>query len=230
MMETPLILLHGAVGAEDQLEGLREILSVDREVRLFTFPGHGGIEMAGGDFSIAGFAESLRMFIEVNGWERVDLFGYSMGGYVALYLAGQYPGLVNKVITLATKFHWDEAVAAKEVRMLDPGTIMAKVPAFAEVLQKRHHPLDWRMVLSRTTEMMRAMGADNPLKEADYCNIQLPVLVMLGDRDKMVGFEETLAVYKRLPDASLCILPGTPHPIEQVDQQLLATLIRSFLE
>ena len=52
---------------------------------------------------------------------------------------------------------------------------------------------------------------------------------MLGDRDKMVGQEETVAIHKSIPNAQLVILPGTPHPIEQVDTTQLADQLRRFL-
>jgi hypothetical protein len=52
---------------------------------------------------------------------------------------------------------------------------------------------------------------------------------MLGDRDKMVTLEETVTVYKNLLNAQLCILPNTPHPLEQVNVDLLAYVIYTFL-
>ena len=45
----------------------------------------------------------------------------------------------------------------------------------------------------------------------------------------MVTREETIAVFEQLPNAQLAILPGTPHPIEQVDNDLLAFHIRRFM-
>ncbi len=51
-----------------------------------------------------------------------------MGGYVALYLAKHHLQLVHKIFTLATKFHWDETVAANENKRLQPEGIEEKVP------------------------------------------------------------------------------------------------------
>jgi pimeloyl-ACP methyl ester carboxylesterase len=77
--------------------------------------------------------------------------------------------------------------------------------------------------------MLTEMGKENPLKTADYQNIEHPVLLMLGDRDKMVTLEETVEVYKNLPQAQLAVLPKTSHPIEMVDLDRLAYEIKSFL-
>lgn len=152
-----------------------------------------------------------------------------MGGYVAMYLAKYHPERVNKIITLATKFNWNETIAANETKMLNAGKIETKLPDFAAALQKRHAPNEWKTVLEKTAARLIEMGKDNPLKPEDYPAILHPVLLMLGDRDKMVTLDETVEVYKNLPKAQLTILPNTAHPIEMVDQARLAYEIRSFL-
>ncbi len=221
-------MLHGALGASDQLRDLADSLPSSREVHLFDFPGHGGTKMPEAPFSIPSFAASLLDFIKAQGWREVDIFGYSMGGYVAMYLAKYHPAVVHNIITLATKFHWDDTTAAKEVQMLDPETIQAKVPAYAAALAKRHDPNDWKEVLKRTAGMMQELGRDNILDEDDYRTISKKILLLLGDRDRMVSLDETLKVYRSLPEVQLGILPGTPHPIEKVDTELLDFYVRRF--
>lgn len=152
-----------------------------------------------------------------------------MGGYVAMYLAKFYPHRVKKIITLATKFNWNENIAAKEVNMLDPEVIEKKVPAFAAVLQKRHAPNNWKTVLEKTAAMLIEMGKDNPLKPGDYKDIRHQTLILLGDLDKMVTTEETREVYNLMPNAQMAIIPETPHLLEMVNTDRLATEIRSFI-
>jgi len=45
----------------------------------------------------------------------------------------------------------------------------------------------------------------------------------------MVTLDETVAVYKQLPNAQLGVLPGTPHAFEQVNVSLLSRLIKEFV-
>lgn len=226
----PLLLLHGAIGASDQHLPLAHKLEDTFQTHLPDFSGHGGAPLKDAPFSIELFAADVLQFMSDKKMEQVSIFGYSMGGYVGMYLAKHYPEKINKVITLATKFHWDAKIAAKEVLMLNPGKIQQKLPAFAETLGKRHAPNDWKEVLAKTAEMMIALGNDNPLKPEDYASIKTPAMILIGDRDKMVTLEETVAVYKNLPNAQLGILPNTPHPIEQVDMSLLAFIIQRFLQ
>jgi pimeloyl-ACP methyl ester carboxylesterase len=222
-----LLLLHGAIGAADQLQPLAGKIQ-GYQTFSFNFSGHGGRGFPAGDLSIKLFAEEVAAFIDEQKLERVHIFGYSMGGYVAMYLAKHHPEKLNKIATLATKFHWDEPTVAKEIQMLDAGKIEAKVPAFAKALQERHNPNDWKEVLGRTATMLLGMGRDNPLKPGDYTGIEVPSLIMLGDRDKMVTLDETLEVYKAMPNAQMAILPNTHHPIEQSNTDALAFLLQQF--
>ncbi len=225
-----LLFLHGAIGSKDQFSVLQDQLTGHYDIYSMNFSGHGGLELPQQDFSIPMFANETLSFLDREEAEQVTVFGYSMGGYVGMYLAKHFPARINKLITLATKFYWTEAIAARETSMLNPEKITEKLPGFAEVLKERHQPADWKLLLHKTASMLIEMGKASPLRLPDYRSVTLPVKLMLGDRDKMVSLEETTEVYKALPDARLCILPATPHPIEAVDTGRLAYEIRDFLK
>jgi pimeloyl-ACP methyl ester carboxylesterase len=224
-----LLLLHGAIGSEKQFDSLKSEFANDYNVFTFNFPGHGGIEIPPDGFSIDMFAKSVIDFLNANMLEKVSIFGYSMGGYVGMYLAKNFPERVEKLITLATKFHWDEATSNNEIRMLDPEKIETKIPAFASELERRHQPVDWKEVLRATGRFLVAIGKSNPLKLDDYSGITIPILILIGDRDKMVTLEETVNIFKLLPNPQFGVLPNTPHPIEQVDVNIIYMVVMKFL-
>ncbi|MBK9228864.1 MAG: alpha/beta fold hydrolase [Ignavibacteria bacterium] len=60
------------------------------------------------------------MLIEKTRISPCNIFGYSMGGYAALYAAKKYPGVIGKIFTLGTKFEWNEESSASEVKLLSP--------------------------------------------------------------------------------------------------------------
>jgi len=188
------------------------------------FSGHGGKPVAG-DFSIAAFAEEVRLFMQENQIACADFFGYSMGGYVALYLALTHPELVNQVTTLGTKFAWDSAIAEKEMKMLNPEKIAEKIPHFAAALQARHQPVDWKVVLHKTADMLHGLGNGHAFSLTQWAAIQQPVLICLGDDDQMVTREESEAVAAALPNGRFQLLPNSKHPIEQADLEKLVNLL-----
>jgi pimeloyl-ACP methyl ester carboxylesterase len=225
---SPILFLHGALGTKAQLQCFTPLLG-QYEVHTLDFSGHGGAGPANTDLSISLLARQVSDYLHHHQLSAVPVFGYSMGGYVAMYLARHYPEAVSRVITLATKYHWDAATAAKEVKMLDAAVIEQKVPAFAAALKERHAPHDWKQVLSATAALMQGLGQQPALSPGDYASITAPCLLMLGDRDQMVSLQETMEVYRALPHAQLAVLPGTPHPIEKVDPDLVSVLVQRFI-
>lgn len=222
-----LLLLHGAIGAADQLQPIAAALKNKYIVHTLNFSGHGG-EQDVRDFLIESFADDVLNYLRKHGIEKTNIFGYSMGGYVALYLAKHHPEKINKVFTLATKFLWNPAIAQQEIKMLDANKIAEKIPAFAQTLEKRHSPHDWKNVLQKTADMMIALGNNSPLKKEDYEQIEVPVLIGIGDKDTMVTLEETIDVYRKLKQGNFMVLPQTPHPIEKVAVERIAKEMESF--
>jgi pimeloyl-ACP methyl ester carboxylesterase len=223
-----IILLHGALGAQDQLEPLKKELSaLGYEVHLFTFSGHGKMPFQK-DFGMTQFASELELFIRNNHLPGAHIFGYSMGGYVALYLASQNKDLIGSIITLGTKFKWNIEIAEKEIKQLDPAIIKEKVPKFAEALQKRHG-VDWELLLKRTGEMMKALG-DNNIIENNFGKINNKVLIGLADTDSMVSLDETDSAAKHISHASRYTLINAKHPIETADPKVLADIIVRFIK
>lgn len=222
-----IILLHGAIGAADQLIPLEtELRAAGHDVFRLSFPGHGGIPVSE-TFGIPAFAAALESFILEQELQQPAVFGYSMGGYVALYLASQRPGLLGPIAVLAAKYDWTPEGALKESKMLDPQTIEEKVPKFAAALAGRHGA-DWAVLLNRTAVMMQELGARPLLTSEVLSAVTNQVLVGLGDRDNMVSLNETLDIFKALPAAQLFVLPATQHPIEKVPVATLAQLLTTF--
>lgn len=222
-----ILLLHGAIGANDQLEPLaKELTQQGFQVFSFNFSGHGKTPFQK-NFGIEQFALELGQFIVTKQLEKPTVFGYSMGGYVSLYMAHKQPTLSGNIITLGTKFEWTPEIAQKEMKMLDANTILEKVPKFAEDL-KRRHGNDWELLLSKTAEMMIGLENKNALVLNDYADIENKVLIGLADKDTMVSLAETTAVYKQLKNGAMYMLPHTKHPIETVNVSLLSKIIIDF--
>lgn len=209
-------MLHGALGAQTQLESLKNTLSASFEVHCLDFYGHGSDTLSNEPFRIAGFAEQVNTWLEEKQIERISIFGYSMGGYVALYLASKFPGKVNRIFTLATKFDWNPEAAEKETGMLDPEKIASKIPLFASELSDRHGAHYWKNVLRKTADMMLELGREKALSDDEITRLEIPVLVAVGDRDPMVSITETATVAKQLKNGALLVVPNTVHPLEKV--------------
>jgi esterase len=226
-----ILLFHGALGAASQVAPLKSVLEstlgAPREVHVVELEGHGDSHASGDRYTMARFGDDVRGFMASRRLERASIFGYSMGGYVALHLAAESPDLIEAVATLGTKLAWTPDVAARETSRLDPPTIRAKVPAFADLLEQRHARAGgWELVLKKTAALMTELGEHPAVDAAVLSRIRQPVRLMVGDRDSVVTIEESAAAARALTRGELAVLPGTPHPFEQVRLPLLAMLLR----
>ena len=216
-----ILLLHGALGSKDQFKDLTSHLDPGIEVNTFNFSGHGGKPFSD-SFSIEGFSDEVLQFLKENNISETMIFGYSMGGYVALNTALKLPQVVRRIFTLGTKFDWNPETAAKEIKMLNPEIIEAKVPRFADALKHRHGADKWKKLLRKTAEMMTAIGNGAVIDETDFSKIKQPVTIGIGTLDNMVTLEESSKIADLLQNGTLQIFEGFKHPIEQIDTKILA--------
>jgi pimeloyl-ACP methyl ester carboxylesterase len=223
-----LILLHGALGAASQWETLRPVLGEHFETNVVELEGHGQTPANADAFRIEKFADQLAQYISASGLAPANIFGYSMGGYVALDLARRKPELVARIMTLATKFAWTPESAAREVQKLNPDSIAMGMPSFAATLQKRHTALGWRTVLDRTADMMKGLGTAPVLGENELASIRQPVCIGIGEWDTMVSVGESEKAAGTLPNGELTVFQETKHPLESVETDVLVKGIKDF--
>lgn len=225
----PLLHLHGAIGAGKQFQPLVHEMH-DFVNYSFDFEGHGAAQPTSRPFRIENFAENLSSIILHHNLAPARIVGYSMGGYVALWLAAHEPELIHSIITLGTKFEWSRESAEREVKFLNTETIQQKVPAFAQELQERHATSGWTTVLEKTKEMMLDLGENPRITPDVFAKVICPVRVGVGDRDTMVTLQETVHAFTALPNSELYVLPGTQHPLEKVKPARWAAQIRDFVK
>lgn len=227
-MKPNILLLHGALGTKAQLEPLAEKLTANFQVHTLDFAGHGD-HASDAAFTMELFANNVMALLQSQQLTSVHIFGYSMGGYVALQLASKHPEFVGKIVTLATKFDWTPATAAKEIKMLNPEKIVEKVPAFAAQLAAKHTANSWQGVVNKTAQMMQDLGNGAGLSSAELTAIKHPVLINIGDEDRMVSVDESRASATALPNGQLQIMPGFQHPLEKADLDILSGVIVGFI-
>jgi pimeloyl-ACP methyl ester carboxylesterase len=250
-MHIPLLLLHGALGAKQQLNPLISALPASWNCQPINLPGHGGLP-ANQSFSIEKMTEFVLQWLDNQNYAQIDIFGYSMGGYVALWLAHTHPTRVRSIFTLGTQFDWTPESAAKEAARLNPAKIAEKVPAFALQLEQLHAPEaarlnpakiaekvpafalqleqlhapeDWQQVVHQTADLLTQLGANPLISPQVLQSIQQPVWVTRGSEEQMVSRETSETAAQNLPNGHFMELLQTKHPLEQVDPALLAQML-----
>ncbi len=221
----PLVLLHGALGSGAQLEPIKTEVEkrTSRPVYIFNFPGHGGEEVPTSGFAMEQLADQFGAWLSQNNIMGADIFGYSMGGYVALLTVRKFPERIRHILTLGTKFDWSVEGAKNEVRHLNPDLIAIKIPKYAAHLESLHGD-QWKRVLEATARLMTRLGAKPLITTEQLQLIQHPVVICRGGSDKMVSREESEKVALDLLDAEYREIPDWPHPLERLSAREVAEL------
>lgn len=223
-----VLLLHGALAAGVQFEALARALSASFDVHAPDLPGHGAQAGDPAPLGMTDMASAMVRYLDANAIDVAPVFGYSMGGYVGLLMARDFPDRVSRVMTLGTILRWDPSFAATQVAKLDPPVLEAKVPAFAAALRERHGE-HWPAVVRRTAELMTALGESQPLTLDDLPGIGQPVRLAVGDKDDVVDIEQCQAARSRLRAGEMEVMPGTGHPFERVGTNRLVFSLLEFL-
>lgn len=103
---TPLLLLHGGLFNIDlQFGELLPSLAATRQVIAADFQGHGRTNDIDRPLTCADLASDVIGLLEHLDVPQADVFGFSVGGGVALHLAIRHPELVRKLIVSSVSFH-----------------------------------------------------------------------------------------------------------------------------
>lgn len=226
-----VLFLHGALGTSKDLSGLMGLLEEKGYKTLtFDFAGHGAGNKWPDEFRIDLFARELDKYMADHKLKDVNIFGYSMGGYVALYHKANYPDSpIAQIVTYGTKFNWSEKAVSRELPMLDPDHLQEKFPNFAESLKVKHGDR-WKSLLRSTAHLMQNLERLDGLTREDLSEVDIPVTFILGDQDRMVSTEETNLTASWLHHAQVKTLTHSKHELERSNLRELSDIIADTIE
>ncbi|MFF4200283.1 alpha/beta fold hydrolase [Streptomyces sp. NPDC001668] len=228
----PLVLLVHLAGVLDNWDPrIVDGLAARRRVITFDNRGVGGSSGSTPD-TIEAMARDGVLFIRALGFDQVDLFGLSMGGFVAQVIAAEEPDLVRKVILAGTGPAGGpgiDKVPALTVQATLKGALTRQDPKlslfftdtahgrqagrdFLERLKERTHDRDKDISLPSLRAQLKAVKRWGRQAPSDLSVIRQPALVANGDNDRMVPSPNTLDLAARLPHSELIPLyPDAGH-------------------
>ena len=226
----PLIALHGAtsLGVEDYAAQL-PLLSKAFLVHLPDARGHGGTRWDAADgFRYDWLVDDLVAFVDALGLDSFHLLGFSMGAMTALQLGARHPERLRTLVVVGITTQ-REPRASVGRRLMDPARILAKEPAFAATLARRH---DAGQGVDAWQRLLPAIAADisaQPLlAPAELHRIDCPTLVVCGDRDPFVPPEHAAALNRQLPAGRLFVAPDCGHEVPAHRPALFNEAISAF--
>lgn len=181
--------------------------------------------------SIEDMARDAITFIKAMGFDKIDLFGFSMGGMVAQEIVLMEPGLVRKMIITGTGPAGGEGISTvARVTYIDmlrglltfqdakqflfftrtPSGIRAG-KEFLQRLKERTNDRDKPITITALQAQLKALRRWGEKKPVDLSQVRQPVLVANGDSDRMVPSHNTHDLARRLPNSELIMYPDSGH-------------------
>ena len=231
---TPIVLLQHFMGNLDNYDpAITDALARGREVVL-TDNAAVGLSTGVARETVAGMARDAASLIDALGLERVDLFGFSMGGYVAQQIVVDRPELVRRLILVGTGPRGGDGMgelapdaAPLFGKVYDPQDLMwlpiffspseasqAEGRRFLERIRARSEDRDAPVseaTVAAHSAAAREWGAAAPASFAYLKEIAQPALVVNGSNDVVVPTINSYILQQNLRSAQLIVFPDSNH-------------------
>ena len=236
---TPLLVLHGGLFNIDlQFGELLPGLAAARRVIATDFQGHGRTNDVDRPLRSADLAADVIGLLDHLGVPTADVFGFSVGGAVALHLAIRHPDRVRKAVISSVSFHPSgdrpedaEAVGAMTVDLI------AGTPMEQEYVAKSPHPERLQTLLDKLGSYDE--GATG-WSDDEIRGIAAPTLITVGDCDA-VRLEHAVRFLQLrggdvngdlvgVPASQLAVFPGTTHFFGLARTTLVLDVVTTFLD
>lgn len=214
----PLILLHGGTATVTSWDERMPMLSKHFRVLALDTRGHGKTDNPAGKMTYGMLADDVAAFAQALNLEKPLIFGYSDGGQVALELGIKYPDLASALVLGGTAYKFGQqyfdALDGWGVHKtgIDLEEMERDSADWIEYLKAEHNRPDnpdyWQTLMQQISELWWSVK-DYSAEELQ--KITAPTLILQGDRDEGVDIEQTVEMYRAIPNAELAVLPNATH-------------------
>ena len=227
----PVIFLNHLAAELDRWDP-RVVDGIASRRRVIAFDNRGvGASEGSTPNSVAAMAQDAVAFIRALGLEKVDLLGFSLGGFISQVIAQEEPLLVRKVILAGTGPAGGAGinkVTSVTFRDMTKGALTFRHPEyylfftgtsngrsaardFLRRLKERTEHRDTPVSIPTFMTQLKAIRAWAHQTPDDLSRIRHRVLVANGDQDKMVPSSNSVDLARRLPNAELVLYDDAGH-------------------
>ena len=181
--------------------------------------------------SIEAMADDAYTFITALGFDKIDVFSFSLGGMIAQALVVKHPELVGKLVLTGTgpkggkdidkvagTTYWD--ILRATLTRSDPkeflffnrnATGKPAARAFVNRLKERTADRDAKIKVKAFQMQLKAIKTWGRSAPDDLSKITQPSLIANGDNDRMVPSILSEDLHRRIKGSELIIYPDSGH-------------------
>jgi len=215
----PMVLLHGASSAGRE-DFAAQIPLFSKAFRLYLpdARGHAGTRWDSSpglmaDDLVDDLVDDLLAFVDALHLTTFHLVGFSLGAQTSLRFAVRHPERLRTLVVIGTSAEREPRSSVAR-RILDPRRIEQNDPAWAAELGRRHDATQgvggWQRLLDA---IVADVGTQREITPGDLRRVDLPAMVVCGDRDPFTPVGQAWGLQRQLPDARLFVVPGCGHDV-----------------
>jgi pimeloyl-ACP methyl ester carboxylesterase len=251
----PLTFLHGVLGSHKVWADLERDLAHDHLMIAPDLFGHGASDKRTGDYSPGAHAATVRDLLDHLGLSAVTLIGHSLGGGIALEFAYLFPERVTRLVLVATGgLGPDVNILLRAPTLPGAEWVLPLVASRWANNQGKTLGRGLRLLGFRgSTDVAQAWHGFESLSDADsrraflatirsvvgpegqrvsalelLPRLTCPILLVWGDRDRMIPVTHGQAAVRRIPNARLEVFEGAGHFPHLDHPERFARLLREF--
>lgn len=237
---TPVLFIHGYSDSWRSFEQVLPHLPSGLHALAVTLRGHGDSDKPTGEYSPAVFAADLAAFVRELKTGPVIIVGHSLGGTIAQQFAISYPSLCKGLVLVATFSTFRDKPVVQEMGLIidqlsDPvdsnfiyefqkSTLAKEISSDemnAYVSESRKLPARvWKSILG---------GLLNTDLNAGLKKIDIPTLLIWGDKDAVTPESDQEDLLARIRNAKLIIYQNTGHAVHWEEPERFTNDIVNFI-
>lgn len=224
-----LLFIHGAAGSTlNETAPLIRHLEPSFHTVGVDLSGHGASSFVpDGSLRMEAFVQDAIAALDAVDEPSAHVFGFSLGGAVAIRLAQVYPECVGRLALFQTNVRWPADLASRMERRLNLERKPQQPPERAHDVTDVHENPE-RLFRELRSFIETLPVASEPMWHT-LSEVTAPTLVSSVDRDPLFDLDVPRTLHEKLPNAQLAILPGAAHSLTEAPLSILASLVRNFL-
>jgi 3-oxoadipate enol-lactonase len=239
----PLLLIMGIGYTSDMWYHVEPSLAARYRVIVFDNRGVGKSDAVPGPHLISTMAADAAAVLDAADVETANVFGLSMGGYIAQEFALNYPRRVRSLILGGASCGGEKAVPAKQevwdvaqerLNMPPEKAVRALVPYIYDPSTPKDRieiDMEIRLRTYPSAESYKAQ-LEGILQWESFGRLgqlRAPTLVIHGEHDQLVPPENGRRLAEMIPEARLEMLPNASHMFTTDQPEETVSLIFDFL-
>ena len=244
--KTTLVFLHGYLGNNDDYEPLKEKYSDDFNVIAMDLRGHGNSDFpAEVSWSIYDFSNDVYQVISsiVPVGNKINIIATSMATAISLQLTKDYPDLVDKLLLISPTDRFTKSIFSKLMiniskhapdkiinTLIDIANLIYPVFIFDEE-RKEYVKNGFNKIKNIDIDIHRKILEETVVNwRIDASDINQKTLIIAGEDDWVVPYEDSYSLNLTLPRSTMITLPKTKHNILSKWSSFLCGVIDLWLE